>query len=363
MKPLALFLVFGATLCRGATASGPAPIWTFVVSGDSRNCGDLIMPVIASRAKVAGARFYWHLGDLRALYLVDQDYAGVHRKEPAALTMDAYLKAAWDDFEQNQVAPFGKMPFFLGIGNHEVIGRTVDQYVAQFRKLLDSDPIRRQREADNPNDHTVRSYYHWKAPGTDVINLDNAFSVFDQTQLDWAMKVIAADEADPEVKVLLVGMHESLPDSYSLDHSMNQGADMGKSGRAIYQRLLEFRNRTGKQVHVFSSHSHYYLANVYNTGSWQSNGGVLPGTLIGTAGAQHYSVPPEVKSFTTWAENQYGYAVVRVDPNAGARAVEVRFVPVKREELGIALVNKFGRDAVDYCFTQNWRAMLHDANY
>ena len=145
----------------------------------------------------------------------------------------------------------------------------------------------------------------------DFMNLDNAKAIFDEAQLSWAMKVIAADETDPSVKVLLVGMHASLPDSYTFDHSMNQGSDKGESGRVLYKRLLEFRQKTGKPVHVFSSHSHYYLADIYNTGAWQSNGGVLPGWLVGTAGAQHYSIPPEVKSFTTWAENEYGYELVR----------------------------------------------------
>jgi hypothetical protein len=277
--------------------------------------------------KTAGALFYWHLGGLRALFQIDQEYAGLHRKDPEGLSMDVYRRGAWDDFQQNQVVPFAPLPFFRGIGNHETIGKTQEQFIAQFRKLLDSEPIRRQREADDPNDHTVRTYYHWREPGTDLINLDNATSVFDQAQLAWAMKVITADETNPNIKLLLVRMRESLPDSYSLDHSMNQGSDQGASGRAVYRRLLEFHQKSGKPVHVFSSHSHYYLADVYNTQTWQNDGGVLPGTLIGTAGAQHYSVPPEVKSFTTWAENEYGYAVVRVNPNAGGRAVEVRSFP------------------------------------
>jgi hypothetical protein len=321
------------------------------------------MPVIARRAKAAHARFYWHLGDLRALFEVDQDYAGLHRKAPDALTMDAYTKAAWNDFEQRQVAPFGDLPFFLGIGNHETIGRTREQFIAQFRKLLDIEPIRRQRDADEPNanEHTVRTYYHWKESGVDLINLDNADSTFEEAQLSWAMKVIAADETDPQVKVLLVGMHESLPDSYSQDHSMNEGSDQGASGRVLYKRLLEFRQKSGKPVHVFSSHSHYYLADIYNTGAWQSNGGVLPGWLVGTAGAQHYSVPPEVKSFTTWAENQYGYAIVHVTPATGA--VHVRFVPVKRQDLGAPLIAEFGKAAVDFCFARNWRATLHGSPY
>jgi hypothetical protein len=53
--------------------------WYFAVSGDSRDCGDLIMPKIA-RAIVDGSHnapvdFYWHLGDLRAIYRVDCDMA------------------------------------------------------------------------------------------------------------------------------------------------------------------------------------------------------------------------------------------------------------------------------------------------
>jgi hypothetical protein len=331
--------------------------WTFVVSGVSWNCGDLIMPAIARGAKFAGARFYWHLGDVRALHQVDVDYAGLHRSEPALLTMDAYRKAAWSDFEKQQVAPFGQIPFFLGIGNHETIGRTQDQFVGQFGNLLNVEPIRRQRETDDVNDHTVRTYYHWRAPGADVINLDNADSIFDANQLQWTMKVLDADEKDPEVKVVLVGMHEALPYSYAFDHSMNQGADRGDSGGALYSRLIEFRMKTGKPVYVFSAHAQYYLANIYNTGRWKNNGGVLPGWEVGTAGGEHYSVPPEVKGLTSWEEKEYGYAMVRVTPGA-VRPVDVQFVAVKREDLDAQVESVFGTDAVDFCFMDNWRATL-----
>src|SRR5882762_9920398 len=34
--------------------------WRFVVSGDSRNCGDVVMPGIAETAKKNQAVFYWH---------------------------------------------------------------------------------------------------------------------------------------------------------------------------------------------------------------------------------------------------------------------------------------------------------------
>jgi hypothetical protein len=319
------------------------------------------MPVIARRAKAAHARFYWHLGDLRALYKIDEDYAGLHRGSPNVKDLKAYQKAAWDDFSQQQVAPFGRIPFFLGIGNHEIIGNTRQDFVTHFAKLLDIEPIRRQRLADDPNDNTVRSYYHFYEQGVDFLYLDNADSTFDQDQLAWALNRIAAAQSNKQVKILMVGMHESLPDSYTADHSMNQGGDKGESGRILYNRLLEFHQETGKPVHIFSSHSHYYLSNIYNTAALQSLGPVLPGWLVGTAGAQHYSVPPEVKSFTTWAENEYGYATVRVDPGAGS--VSVKFVPIKRRDLDRNVNWKFGRSTVDFCFSENWSASLHADPY
>jgi hypothetical protein len=46
-----------------ATAQAAAPLWTFAVSGDSRNCGDFVMPAIAAKVKGENDAFYWHLGD------------------------------------------------------------------------------------------------------------------------------------------------------------------------------------------------------------------------------------------------------------------------------------------------------------
>src|SRR5215472_9944339 len=85
--------------------------WYFAVSGDSRDCGDLIMPKIAksiedNRAK-APVQFYWHLGDLRRMFDIDCDF--IKRKHPdydcknrpggeiSSDEMSAYLSTAWDD--------------------------------------------------------------------------------------------------------------------------------------------------------------------------------------------------------------------------------------------------------------------------
>lgn len=47
--------------------------WKFAFSGDSRNCGDVVMPAIAQAVRAGHPQFYWHLGDFRAIYQVDED--------------------------------------------------------------------------------------------------------------------------------------------------------------------------------------------------------------------------------------------------------------------------------------------------
>src|ERR1700737_5078674 len=61
-----------ATMPVAAQQPGGAP-WRFVVSGDSRNCGDVVMPGIAETAKKHQAAFYWDLGGLRLTSGFDED--------------------------------------------------------------------------------------------------------------------------------------------------------------------------------------------------------------------------------------------------------------------------------------------------
>src|SRR6202142_4707357 len=78
--------------------------WTFAVSGDSRNCGGVVMPAIAAGVQHDQAAFYWHLGDFRAIYDFDQDYK---QAAGSGVTIDKYKSEAWDDFIQNQLSYFG----------------------------------------------------------------------------------------------------------------------------------------------------------------------------------------------------------------------------------------------------------------
>jgi hypothetical protein len=77
--------------------SGGAPAdatWHFAVSGDSRNCGDVVMPAIAAGARANQAAFFWHLGDLRAINDFDEDFHALHPQASIA----EYLSTAWLDF-------------------------------------------------------------------------------------------------------------------------------------------------------------------------------------------------------------------------------------------------------------------------
>ncbi len=51
-----------------------ATAWTFAVSGDSRNCGNVVMPAIGAAVHANGDRFYWNLGDLQWTRGMDEDY-------------------------------------------------------------------------------------------------------------------------------------------------------------------------------------------------------------------------------------------------------------------------------------------------
>ena len=92
---------------RAQQNSGAAGSWTFLASADARNCGDIVMPAIAETARKHNVAFYWHLGDLRSTFAVDEDIK--NRKDFLAVppTIDEYHAMQWQDFVEYQMAPFG----------------------------------------------------------------------------------------------------------------------------------------------------------------------------------------------------------------------------------------------------------------
>ncbi|HYL68735.1 MAG TPA: TetR/AcrR family transcriptional regulator [Candidatus Limnocylindria bacterium] len=340
---------------KSNNAGSQSRSFSFAVSGDSRNCGDVVMPAIAARVKQSGASFYWHLGDFRAIYNFDEDIQ--HQPEHLArpIVISDYEQLAWDDFLQNQIAPFGRLMVFLGIGNHETIPpKTRDQYIIQFADWLEQQPLRKQRLLDDSNDHKLRTYYHWTVAGVDFINLDNATEdQFDSNQLTWFEKILQADSSKPQIKTVVVGMHEALPESISKGHSMNQSAAGSESGRRVYADLLKAQNDAHKHVYVLASHSHYFMDGIFDTDYWRANGGVLPGWIVGTAGAVRYALPSDSSNARAAETNVYGFLLGTANPDG---EISLAFQHVNEPDVPASVVERYKSEFVHWCFDKNSQA-------
>lgn len=355
-----LLSVFIFVFVLDMPVSGQEDSWNFAVSGDSRNCGDVVMPAIAAGARQEHAEFYWHLGDMRAIFAPDEDYQHEpeHRGQPP--NMDQYLSAAWDDYIQSQLSFFGDMPVFLGIGNHETLQpKTREDFIAKFEQWLDSPPLRKQRLADDPKDKTVRSFYHWIRGPVDFIYLDNATpDQFDATQIAWFESMLDRARKNPAVRGLVVGMHVALPESLAAGHSMSDTVTGTESGRQVYTDLLKFNQTTKKHVYILASHSHFYMSGIFNSDYWNANGGVLPGWIVGTAGAMRYPLPPDANKAKDARQKVYGYLLGTVHRDG---SIDFSFKKVNRSDVPGPVAERYTPAFADYCFNENTDFKPHPA--
>lgn len=328
--------------------------WNFAVSGDSRNCGNVVMPAIAAGAKKDAAAFYWHLGDLRYTRTPDEDYLHEPEHRGNAADEQQYVKDEWDDFEANQVAQFAPVPYYVGIGNHELIEpKTRAEFTRRFAKWLDAPAIRQQRLADSSADVAPRTYYHWIQGGVDFIYLDNASKdQFDAAQMKWLEATLQKAAGNPQVHAVVAGMHEALPESLASDHSMNDWESGTATGREAYIALLDLHNKSGKPVYLMASHSHFYMTDLYESDYWRSHGGVLPGWIVGTGGAVRYALPDNpLRSRSRDARTKlYGYLLGTVHSSG---TIDFVFHEVTRSDTPAATELRYTPEFVDWCFQQN----------
>lgn len=349
-----------AVLCASAIAQNKASSdkttkdqpWKFAVSGDSRNCGDVVMPAIAAGAIKKQASFYWHLGDLRAIYGVDEDYQQEPEHRGRQIPKNDYLKDAWDDFIRSQLSAFGSTPVFVGIGNHELIlPKTREEFTVKFAKWLDAPALKQQRLADNPQDTTPKTYFHWIQGGVDFMYLDNATrDQFSPDQVSWFEGVLQRAETNPDVRSVVVGMHAALPDSLAFGHSMSDWQIGVESGRRVYTDLRNLQKKTHKHVYLLASHSHFYMSGIFNSEYWRANGGELPGWIVGTGGAIRYALPPDAPHAREARTNVYGFLLGTVKSNG---EIDFKFHEVKRDDVPEEVVQRYTPDFVGYCFDKN----------
>lgn len=373
---LALLLLPIAALAQTAAPSAAASdgSWHFVVAGDSRNCGDVIMPAIAQGAKANNAKFYWHLGDYRAIYTFDEDMvqavAMANEKLPVdkrkPLQVQDYLMKAFKDAVENQLRPFdiANVPVLAGIGNHETTWpmRRRD-FVKAFYRYLDAPDISTQRYNDDKYAYNppVETYYHVIKDGIDFITMDNgSCDMFDEEQMDWVTALLDRDSNDPKIHTVIVGMHAALPDSRSCGHSMGNYTRQRETGRRVYHLLLNVRDKYKKQVYVLSSHSHFVMEDVYNTPYWNDHGGVLPGWIVGTSGAMRYRLPTGVTPGPNTKTDVYGYLLGTVATDG---SVKFDFREVTLADIPAAVLTKYSEKWIkDACFVGNRDLTAQDSD-
>jgi hypothetical protein len=344
----------------------PDGSWRFIVSGDSRNCGDVIMPAIAAHSARFAPSFYWHLGDLRAIYKIDEDMAFAASNNGQELACSDYLKRAWGDFVEHQIMPFGHLPFYVGIGNHEVmLHRTEDEFRRQFAEWLDQATLRQQRLKDK-EPAQPETYYHWIQEKVDFIYLDNADNSFSPDEAAWLKRRLADDKTDSAVKSVVVGMHEALPDSLANSHSMGdrgEGSPGTKTGREAYKDLKDFRDQSNKPVYVLASHSHFYMENIFNSPSLTAKQTrPLPGWIVGTAGAERYALPeqpppsgaatpaPPIDPRPNAITDVYGYLLGTV---ASDGSIQFSFQAVHETDIPQPVRDRYNNAIIPWCFAHN----------
>jgi hypothetical protein len=156
----------------------------------------------------------------------------------------------------------------------------------------------------------------------------------------------------------VVGMHKALPESISINHSMNESPTGTESGRQVYEMLLKMQNDAHKLVYVLASHSHYFMDGTFNTPYWKAHGGVLPGWIIGTAGAQRYPLPPAAGDAKEAKTNVYGYLLASVNPSGDPPGtIKFKFEEIKEGAIPDDVVQHFTKTSVHECFVGNRREM------
>lgn len=349
-RRMVLFIIpFALPQSNRAQENVSSETWHFAVSGDSRNCGDVVMPAIAEKVRAEHASFYWHLGDYRAIYDFDQD---IKDRNPT-MTVISYESSAWQDFINRQLKPFANMPVYLALGNHELIPpKTRSDALLQFADWYNAPELSKQRLTDDPSDHELRAYYHWTRKGVDFVTLDNSTKdQFDDGQMKWLAAQLDRDAKNVDVRSVVVGMHEALPDSTSAGHGMNESAQGTESGRNVYRWLVEFRRKTHKNVYVLASHSHFFMDNVYNTTCRREHPDeVLPGWIVGTAGAPRYRLPADVSGSAQHLTDVYGYLLASVSRDG---TIQFEFKQVNEADVTESTRKDYKGEFIHSCFAGN----------
>ena len=182
----------------------------------------------------------------------------------------------------------------------------------------------------------------------DFLSLDNATSsAFDKTQLAWIRARLAEDRKSTSITTIVAGMHEALPGSKGLNHSMCDSPAGIDSGREVYNLLWDLQ-QSGKKVYMVASHSHFVMDDVFRSSYWNTK--VLPGWIVGTAGAVRYRLPPGVAVGKIARTDVYGYLLATVMSDG---SIQFDFQKLGLEDLRRANAGKTPDSLVQWCYEKN----------
>ena len=186
------------------------------MSGDSRNCGDIVMPAIASGVLASRSEFYWHLGDFRAIYAFDEDMV------PPALIGTAAQTADHHHLRDHCLARFHRSPVrALWHTSHPAEPRESRDHPARHARTIPAYNLPTgwiHLRCAHSACRTIRRIINCARTITGSIaisissRMDNAGpDKFDAAQLTWFHSVVDRAEKSPAIQTLVVGMHAALP--------------------------------------------------------------------------------------------------------------------------------------------------------
>jgi hypothetical protein len=92
---------------------------------------------------------------------------------------------------------------------------------------------------------------------------------------------------------------------------------------------------------------------IFNTDYWKKHGGVLPGWIVGTAGAVRYGLPPNSSDAREALVNVYGSLLGIVQPNG---EIKFEFEQLQEKDVPGSVTARYGQDFVHWCFAENSQA-------
>jgi hypothetical protein len=99
------------------------------------------------------------------------------------------------------------------------------------------------------------------------------------------------------------------------------------------------------------------MEDVFNTPYWREHGGVLPGWIVGTAGAVRYALPGDATQAKFARTHVYGYLLATVNPSDGDASdpIQFTFMELSEKDVRPEVLRRYGPEFVHSCYEGNAR--------